>query len=187
MKLIDKIKQKFNNKEKEYIVEPWSEIAATVEAIDIDYVVDSKAQINGSMLSTKLFANSSKMIDEYLTQDSLNLFINAPLFLRINFILHAINLTNAKKNSVNWNKVTNFLYANQIPFDYNINLPRVINSATDLSKLNSRIYMALKDIDPYHKALCKSCNEVFYLKYGELKFYVEKDLYITKKCLRCRK
>lgn len=185
MKVFNKIKNFIVGKE-EVKFEPWEEVASALDTVDLDYIIETERHLNKNLKNTRLFGSSSKMIDSYLEQDTMNLFMDAPLYLKVNFVLHALNLTRSKGN-VDWTRITNFLYDNPVPYDYNIDLPRMITSINELSKLSSKIFMALRDIEPYHQALCKSCNKPFTLKYAEMKFYVEKDLFITKKCSNCRK
>lgn len=156
------------------------EIAATV-------VLEEKKPIS-SAKANKMFKEASQMLDEYLKMDTLKLFSDAPLYLKINFVLHAFKLSNIDDDShVDWKAVNMFLHDNPIPFDFNVNIPEVFTCIEEIVYANAAMFMALRDIQPFYITQCKSCDNDFSLKYGEIKFYIENDLYIPRKCTDCRK
>ena len=165
-----------------------SEAASASENLSFDFIKNNTAikPVVSNEKANKMFVKASQMIDEYFKDDVVELFSEAPLFLKNKFVLHAFALSGSLDN-VNWGDITDFIFGNPIPYDYNIDLPAIIVSIDDLKYLDSMMFMSLKDIKPFHKSNCKSCGNDFELYYGEIKFYIHNNLYIPRKCQSCRK
>lgn len=85
MKVKNLLKQLFSGK---------NEIAATAMFDpEIDTITVKEQKFIDQHRANTIFIESDKMIEEYLKEDVLNLFSNAPLILKTSFMIHAFELT----------------------------------------------------------------------------------------------
>lgn len=156
-----------------------SQLTADVEEkLDFSKIIKQESSIN-------VKENSIDLLSAVNTN---TIITKGPLLVKIEFVLNSLNLMNNIDDSkINWSVVNKILFKFEQPFDYNINLPMYIDSVEQLHSLRAIIFMANNDLEPYYSYDCKICSKSFMLNYGEIQFYLSRNLYVPKRCEKCRK
>lgn len=153
-----------------------------VKEVKPDYISNKKAN--------QEFMKSVKSINEFLKGGISKLtttnISKESLFIKLSIILNPNSDYLLDNTSEQWD-IVNALLLRRNAFDYNIDLLDRYNHMNELFELQSRIRMAVNDLEPYMQLRCKECNKIYTLNYGEIVFYVESNLYVPKRCNECRK
>jgi hypothetical protein len=112
-----------------------------------------------------------------------------PMWLRLGYIsnLVAQMLSHGHTDEdILWDKVNEYLSVNVDEYDFNCF--DKITSSQQLFEANERARtIPILGIGNWQKHVCKDCEQTFYMTYGEVKFFEEKELHIPKRCKFCRK
>lgn len=148
--------------------------------IDTRKAFDEALQSNPDLpADQRVHKAMNAMTEEVLTK--------APVWMRINILSHKIAHAKKKEipeSDIDWNRVNYYLTVNTNPTDFNNFDP--ISSYRTFYDAASNSHMAVVDLFPWRREICKNCGATFYLYQHEIQYYLEKDLNLPKRCKDCR-
>lgn len=110
-----------------------------------------------------------------------------PVIMRLNFMLNTFCSENstATDEIINWKDINENITVNISEYDYQF--IREVNSLEELKQLRLDIELAMSDLQPWKTVKCKDCDSEFSMNFGEVYYFLSKDMKLPKRCPACRK
>ena len=131
--------------------------------------------------------NLSNPVAELFKKSYDNFLKCSPVSMRVVYLLNITAKAEEKgvpDSKIDWNKVYESLTKYPIQYDFN-NFEKPENIA-DLLSIHEKIIFANFDMEFWRKEVCVDCHKTFYLRKGEITFFVSRKLIVPKRCKSCR-
>jgi len=120
----------------------------------------------------------------FFFQEGFDRFLKiSPVALRVSYFLNTLNKVD-EKFSIDWNLIYGYLRKYPFPNDFN-NFEKP-NSIEDLIDISHKIALATFNFEFWRKETCIDCHKTFYLSKSEIDFFLDRNLYLPKRCKECR-
>ena len=110
-----------------------------------------------------------------------------PMWMRLNLLSNKVGTALSQgytEADIDWGKINKYLTENIGEYDFNC--IDTIKCSDDLFEVRDDCISASLDMGIWQKHTCKDCGETFYMTFGEVDFFKNKELHIPKRCKKCR-
>lgn len=116
-----------------------------------------------------------------------NFLKTRPLWMRLNLLANKVGNALSQGHTgedIDWGKINRYLTENVD--EYEFNCFELVKCPDDLFEVRADCVLASSGVHAWQKHTCKDCGEVFYLTWGEVEFFRNKELHVPKRCKACR-
>lgn len=133
------------------------------------------------------WAETNRKVNELFKTIQDDFLRTRPLWMRLNLLANQVGNALSQGHTgedINWGKINEYLTENLD--EYEFNCFDAVKCPDELFEVRADCIFASSGISPWQKHVCKDCGETFYLMYGEVEFFRNKELHVPKRCKDCR-
>ncbi len=108
----------------------------------------------------------------------------ASMFNKLTFLLNMTSRAQTEGSEIDWELI--YGYLKKYPKMEDFNIITKPQSIQDLYQIYENLHYGSLGLGPWQEHTCKTCKEKFFLNYGEVQFYLNRKLFLPKRCPSCR-